>query len=52
MAASIKASIDDTVDKTFGGDLVIVQDNFSGAGIDPAVDAMDRRQAYAAAVRD
>jgi putative ABC transport system permease protein len=36
--SSIKASIDDTVDRTFGGDLVIVQDSFSGAAIDPAVD--------------
>ena len=36
--SSIKASLDDTVDRTFGGDLVIVQDSFSGAGIDPAVD--------------
>ena len=36
--SSIKASLDDTVDRTFGGDLVIVQDSFSGAGIDPALD--------------
>ncbi|MGD9995892.1 MAG: ABC transporter permease [Ilumatobacteraceae bacterium] len=34
--ASIKASLDDTVDRTFGGDLVIEQDGFSGATIDPA----------------
>jgi putative ABC transport system permease protein len=36
--SSIKASLDDTVDRTFGGDLVIVQDGFSGSGIDPALD--------------
>ena len=35
--SSVKASIDDMVDDNFGGDLVIVQDDFSGAGIDPAV---------------
>ncbi|MBI5087850.1 MAG: ABC transporter permease, partial [Actinobacteria bacterium] len=35
--ASIKASLNDTVDRTFGGDLVIDQDSFSGSGIDPAV---------------
>ena len=36
--SSIKASLNDTVDRTFGGDLVIVQDSFSGAGIDPEVE--------------
>ncbi len=36
--SSIKPSINDAVDRTFGGDLVIVQDNFSGVAIDPAVD--------------
>jgi putative ABC transport system permease protein len=38
-ASSIKASLNDTVDRTFGGDLVMDQDSFSGATIDPAVDA-------------
>jgi len=37
IAASIKTSIDETVARTFGGDLVIVQDGFSGAGLDPAL---------------
>ena len=35
--SSVKASIDDMVDDNFGGDLIVVQDDFSGAGIDPAV---------------
>jgi putative ABC transport system permease protein len=37
--ASIKASIEDTVDKNFGGDLIILSDDFSGAGISPRVAA-------------
>ena len=36
IAASLKSSIEDTVDKSFGGDLVIDTD-FSGAGIDPGL---------------
>ncbi len=35
--ASIKATIADTVDHNFGGDLIIVSDDFSGAGLSPAV---------------
>lgn len=35
--ASVKASLDDTIDRTFGGDLVIEQDSFSGSGLDPAL---------------
>jgi putative ABC transport system permease protein len=34
-AASLKAAIDDTVSKQFGGDLVIMNENFSGAGLSP-----------------
>ena len=34
-AASVKAAIDDTVSKQFGGDLVIASQNFSGAGLSP-----------------
>jgi putative ABC transport system permease protein len=34
-AASVKAAIDDTVSKQFGGDLVIANQNFSGAGLSP-----------------
>lgn len=37
--ASIKATIEQTVDQDFGGDLVIVTDDFSGAGMSPAVAA-------------
>ena len=37
--ASIKASIDDIVDQDFGGDLVIVADDFSGAGLSPELAA-------------
>jgi putative ABC transport system permease protein len=33
--SSVKASIDDTVDRSFGGDLVVVHDNFSAAGLSP-----------------
>jgi putative ABC transport system permease protein len=36
-AASVKASIDDTVSKQFGGDLVIATQNFSAAGLSPAM---------------
>jgi putative ABC transport system permease protein len=35
--SSIKASIEDTVDKNFGGDLIITDDDFSGAGFSPDV---------------
>lgn len=37
VGASIKATITDTVDADFGGDLVVADTNFSGPGIDPAV---------------
>jgi putative ABC transport system permease protein len=33
--ASVKASFDDLVGDSFGGDLVVAQDDFSGAGLDP-----------------
>ena len=35
--ASIKATIEHTVDQDFGGDLIIVTDDFSGAGLSPDV---------------
>jgi putative ABC transport system permease protein len=35
--SSVKASFDDMVDDSFGGDLVVAQDDFSGAGIDPGL---------------
>ena len=35
--ASIKATIEHTVDQDFGGDLIIVTDDFSGPGFSPAV---------------
>src|SRR5262249_25065848 len=34
--SSVKASINDMVDKNFSGDLVVTQTDFSGAAIDPA----------------
>jgi putative ABC transport system permease protein len=34
--SSVKASINDMVDKNFAGDLVVTQTDFSGAAIDPA----------------
>ena len=34
-ASSVKAAIDDEVDKSFGGDLVIASRDFSGAGLSP-----------------
>ena len=34
-AASMKASLDATVDRTFGADLVVAAPGFGGAGIDP-----------------
>ena len=37
VAASLKAYIDDTVNKAFAGDLVIVADNFSTVGMSPEV---------------
>ena len=43
--SSVKASIDDMVDDNFGGDLVVAQTDFSGAGIDPATGAGHRRAA-------
>ena len=33
--ASLKATIDDTVDDQFGGDLIVEQDGFSGAALSP-----------------
>jgi putative ABC transport system permease protein len=33
--SSVKASIDDSVDRSFAGDLVVVQNDFSGAGLSP-----------------
>ncbi len=42
VAASLKSSIDEVVDKQFAGDLVVVEEGFSGVGIDPALaPAMD-----------
>jgi putative ABC transport system permease protein len=35
MAASIKATLDDRVSRSFGGDLVVAAGGFSGSGIDP-----------------
>ena len=35
LAASVKVAIDDTVSDQFGGDLVIADQNFSGAGLSP-----------------
>jgi putative ABC transport system permease protein len=35
VAASVKQSVDDTVSQQFGGDLVIAQSDFSGAGLSP-----------------
>ncbi len=35
LAASVKVAIDDTVSEQFGGDLVIADQNFSGAGLSP-----------------
>ena len=37
VAASLKAYVDDTVDKAFAGDLVMVSDNFSTVGMTPEV---------------
>ena len=39
LGSSVTASIDDTIDRTFGGDLVILQESFSGASIDPSLAA-------------
>jgi putative ABC transport system permease protein len=36
-AASMKASLDATIDRTFGADLVVAAPAFGGAGIDPAL---------------
>jgi putative ABC transport system permease protein len=36
-AASLKATLTDTVDRTFGADLVVAAPAFGGAGIDPAM---------------
>ncbi len=33
--ASLKATIDDTVDTKFGGDLIVLQDGFGGAALSP-----------------
>ena len=37
VGASVKASIDDVIDQSFDGDLVIVDESFSGAGLSPAL---------------
>jgi putative ABC transport system permease protein len=39
VGASIKQSIDDTVSAQFGGDLVIIDENFSSAGLSPELTA-------------
>lgn len=39
VAASIKASIDEEVSRSFGGDLVVATTGFSGSGLDPAMAA-------------
>jgi len=39
VAASVKQSIDNTVSQQFAGDLVIAQSDFSGAGINPELEA-------------
>jgi putative ABC transport system permease protein len=36
-AASIRTSIDDTVSRSFGGDLVVSTGSFGGGGLDPAL---------------
>jgi putative ABC transport system permease protein len=45
LGSSVTASIDDTIGRTFGGDLVVLQQSFSGASIDPrfapAIEATD-----------
>ena len=43
--SSVSASIEDMVDDSFGGDLIVAQTDFSGAGIDPGAGAGDRRAA-------
>ncbi len=52
MGSSVTASIDDTIDRTFGGDLVVLQESFSGASIDPgfapAIEATDDIETAAA----
>ena len=52
MGSSVTASIDDTIDRTFGGDLVVLQESFSGASIDPAfapaIEATDNVETAAA----
>jgi putative ABC transport system permease protein len=35
MAASVKATLDDEVSRSFGGDLVVTAGGFSGSGLDP-----------------
>lgn len=44
-ASSVKASIDESVSRSFEGDLVVATDELSGAGLDPAmageIDALD-----------
>jgi putative ABC transport system permease protein len=37
VASSIKASIDEEVSRSFGGDLVVATAGFSGSGLDPAM---------------
>ncbi|CAN5736132.1 ABC transporter permease [soil metagenome] len=51
VGSSITASIEDTVDKNFGGDLVIMQESFSGAPIAPqATAAIDELPEVSSAV--
>jgi putative ABC transport system permease protein len=56
MGASIKTSVDDTVDEQFVGDLVIARQDFSGSGITPelgedikALDEVDTAVTFATA---
>ena len=35
--SSVKASIDEMVEDSFDGDLIVLQEDFSGAGLDPAL---------------
>ncbi len=39
LGTSIKASLGDLIDESFGGDLVITPEGFSGAGLSPAMSA-------------
>ena len=52
IGSSVTASIDDTVGRTFGGDLVVLQQSFSGASIAPdfapAIESTDEIEVAAA----